>query len=131
MSDNLSLMPPPKRPRQDVTTAEQISQGSSYQTTVTDLLSQGYAPQIAHLMATAAAEHLDDPFGNELIHPWNAHVIGADTSDGEQPDDLLEEDHESLLSSPGLSGRTSRSGFPIFRQLTPGIHSIANEPERL
>jgi len=59
---NLSLMPPPKRPRQDITTVEQISQGSSYQTTVTDLLSQGYAPQIAHLMATAAAEHLVQHF---------------------------------------------------------------------
>lgn len=61
-------MPPPaKRPRQDVTTVtEQISQGSSYQTTVTDLLSKGYTPQIAHLMATAVAEDLD---GNELIDP--------------------------------------------------------------
>ena len=45
---------------------EQISQGSSYQTTVTDLLSKGYAPQMAHLMATAAAQLLD---GNELIYP--------------------------------------------------------------
>jgi hypothetical protein len=54
--------------------AEQISQGSSYQTTVIDMLSQGYAPQIARLMATAVAEHLDDPFGNELIHPWNART---------------------------------------------------------
>jgi hypothetical protein len=74
---------------------------------LTDLISNGYAPDIAHLMRRRSSLTILFVAKSSLR---NAHVIGADTSERERADDLLEEDYE-WLSSPALSGPR---GFQFF-----------------